>query len=161
MKVLFSFLLIVTTSVFALQASAHRYHFGLTDISVNERTQTLEISHRFFVADIEKALSISASKELNEAQKQMENYVNSRFQISQENGEVVKLNWVGMEADVHDIWIYQEVPLVDISSKKLNVKQSTLMEIELDQVNTLNVNNGRRTQSYTLKPGESKVGFTL
>ncbi|WP_444935762.1 DUF6702 family protein [Microbulbifer sp. JMSA004] len=161
MKVLFSFLLIVTTSVFAHQASAHRYHFGLTDISVNERTQTLEISHRFFVADIEKALSISASKELNEAQKQMENYVNSRFQISQENGEVVKLNWVGMEADVHDIWIYQEVPIVDISSKKLNVKQSMLMEIERDQVNTLNVNNGRGTQSYTLKPGESKVGFTL
>ncbi|WP_444913170.1 DUF6702 family protein [Microbulbifer sp. PAAF003] len=161
MKVLLSFLVIVTTSVFSFQASAHRYHFGLTNLSVNERTQTLEVSHRFFVADIEKALSISASKELNEAQRQMESYVNSRFQISQENGEVVKLNWVGMEADVHDIWIYQEVPMVDISSKKLNVKQSMLMEIERDQVNTLNVNNGRGTQSYTLKPGESKVGFTL
>ncbi|WNZ58424.1 hypothetical protein QT397_14110 [Microbulbifer sp. MKSA007] len=161
MKVLLSFLVIVTTSVFSFQANAHRYHFGLTNLSVNGRTQTLEVSHRFFVADIEKALSISASKELNEAQRQMESYVNSRFQISQENGEVVKLNWVGMEADVHDIWIYQEVPMVDISSKKLNVKQSMLMEIERDQVNTLNVNNGRGTQSYTLKPGESKVGFTL
>ncbi|WP_445364137.1 DUF6702 family protein [Microbulbifer sp. ANSA003] len=161
MKILFSFLLIVTTSIFTLQANAHRYHFGLTDLSVNERTQTLEVSHRFFVADIEKALSISASKELNEAQKQMESYVNSRFQISQENGELLKLNWVGVESDVHDIWIYQEIPLVDISSKKLSVKQSMLMEIEQDQVNTINVNRGKKTQSYTLKPGGSRVEFAL
>ncbi|WHI49274.1 hypothetical protein P3339_12330 [Microbulbifer sp. MLAF003] len=161
MKVLFSFLLVVTTSVIALQANAHRYHFGLTSLSVNERTQTLEISHRFFVADIEKALSISAGKELNEAQQQMENYVNSRFQVSQKNGDVLNLNWVGMEADVHDIWIYQEVPLVDLSSKKLSIKQSMLMEIERDQVNTITVNNSSGNQSYTLKSGESRVEFSL
>ncbi|WP_444931083.1 DUF6702 family protein [Microbulbifer sp. SSSA002] len=161
MKVLFSLLLTVTTLVFALQANAHRYHFGLTDLSVNERTQRLEISHRFFVADIEKALSLSASKELSEAQKQMEHYVNSRFQLSQEGDSVLKPNWVGMEADVHDIWIYQEVPLAAIVSKNLTVKQSMLMEVERDQVNTVNVNNGRETQSYTLKPGESRVEFSL
>lgn len=161
MKNLLPLVMAITMLALSLHANAHRYHFGLTELSVNERTQTLEISHRFFVADMGRALSLSASKELKEVQQPMENYVNARFQISDDNGELLTPQWVGMEADVHDVWIYQEIPLASIHTEKLRVRQSMLMEIEQDQVNTINVTENGKTQSYTLNPGASQVTVTL
>jgi len=137
------------------QAHAHRYHFGLTELSVNERTQSLEIAHRFFVADVERALSLSADKDMQDAQKQMEHYVNQHFQLRAESGELLKPKWVGMESDVHDVWIYQEIPLAEVQGKSFRVRQSMLMEIERDQVNTLNLTRDGNTRSFTLKPGAS------
>jgi len=145
----------------AAQAHAHRYHFGITELAVNERTGSLEISHRFFVADMERALSLSASKEMKDAREQMESYVNERFQIRGEDGKVLNPQWVGMESDVHDVWIYQEIPLVQVAGKKLQVRQSMLMEIERDQVNTLNVTRNGETESFTLKPGSSAIAVEL
>ncbi|MEW5250173.1 DUF6702 family protein [Microbulbifer sp. 2201CG32-9] len=143
------------------QVEAHRYHFGLTELYVNARTQSLEISHRFFVADLERALALSAGTEFKNAQRQMEDYVNQRFQIRDGNGALLVPKWVGMEADVHDVWIYQEVPLANISGDKLEVRQSMLMEIEGDQVNTLNIKRNGKTESFTLKPGASRVTVSL
>lgn len=145
----------------AAEAQAHRYHFGITELAVNERTQSLEITHRFFVADIERALSLSAAKEMKDARKQMEAYVNGHFQIRGEDGQVLKPKWVGMESDVHDVWVYQEIPLAEVHGKQLEVKQSMLMEIERDQVNTVNVTRDGKTDSYTLKPGASQVTVSL
>lgn len=145
----------------ASQAQAHRYHFGLTELSVNARTQSLEIAHRFFVADVERALSLSADKEMQDAQKQMEAYVNQHFQLLSASGELVKPKWVGMESDVHDVWIYQEIPLAEVEGKSFKVRQSMLMEIERDQVNTLNLTRAGNTETFTLKPGSSVVKIAL
>ncbi|WP_226704141.1 DUF6702 family protein [Microbulbifer elongatus] len=150
-KVFFCLSLAVLLS--ASQAHAHRYHFGLTELSVNERTQSLEIAHRFFVADVERALSLSAGKEMQDAQKQMELYVNQHFQMRSKAGEVITPKWVGVESDVHDVWIYQEIPLAKVQGESFMVRQSMLMEIERDQVNTLNLTRGGDTQTFTLKPG--------
>ncbi|GAB2505735.1 DUF6702 family protein [Microbulbifer agarilyticus] len=143
--------------LFASQSHAHRYHFGLTEMAVNERTQSLEITHRFFIADMERALQLSASKEMKDAKAQMEAYVNDRFQLRTADGAVIKPKWVGMEADVHDVWVYQELPLAEVQGKKLQVRQSMLMEMERDQVNTVNVTRDGNTETFTLKPGSSAV----
>ncbi|QKX17828.1 hypothetical protein HUW35_13055 [Microbulbifer sp. YPW1] len=157
----FVYCFIVLLVTLASQAHAHRYHFGITELSVNERTQSLEISHRFFVADMERALSLSADKEMKDAQKQMASYVNQHFQLKSEAGVLVKPTWVGMEADVHDVWVYQEVPLKEVQGKLFVVRQSMLMEIEGDQVNTLNLTRDGKTESFTLKPGASAVEIRL
>ncbi|MBB5210867.1 DUF6702 family protein [Microbulbifer hydrolyticus] len=158
---IYSFLLLVLLALLGSQAHAHRYHFGLTELSVNERTQSLEIAHRFFVADVERALSLSAGEEMQDARKQMEAYVNQHFQMRSESGALVKPRWVGMESDVHDVWIYQEVPLTAVQGKSFKVRQTMLMEVERDQVNTLNLTRDGDTQSYTLKPGSSVVEIEL
>ncbi|WP_226667500.1 DUF6702 family protein [Microbulbifer aggregans] len=158
----FSFSVIaLATFLLAAHAQAHRYHFGITELAVNERTQSVEISHRFFVADMERALSLSASKEIKDAQEPMEAYVNERFQIRTEDGKVLKPKWVGVESDVHDVWVYQELPLAEVKGKKLQVRQSMLMEIERDQVNTVNLTRDGKTESFTLKPGASEVAISL
>ncbi|WOX05124.1 DUF6702 family protein [Microbulbifer pacificus] len=152
-----SFFAAVMTLLLAFNAEAHRYHFGLTELEVNPRTQSLEITHRFFVADIERALQLSASKEMKDAQGQMASYINERFQIRAADGTVIEPKWVGMESDVHDVWVYQEIPLSEVEGKKLQVQQSMLMEVERDQVNTVNLTRGGNTESFTLKPGASRV----
>ncbi|MCX2794961.1 hypothetical protein OQJ62_08520 [Microbulbifer thermotolerans] len=158
MKIPFSsFIFLVISMAFSLHAQAHRYHFGLTELSVNKRTQMLEVSHRFFVADMQRALSLNADKDLKDVPAQIEKYINARFQIRDEKGTALKPEWVGMEADVHNIWIYQEVPLADIQGNQLTVRQSMLMDIERDQVNTLNVTSGGKTTSHTLTPGANQV----
>jgi hypothetical protein len=37
-------------------ASAHRFHFGMTDISYNERTRSTEIVHTYTAHDIDAPL---------------------------------------------------------------------------------------------------------
>ncbi|WGL17668.1 hypothetical protein PVT68_05080 [Microbulbifer bruguierae] len=157
----FKFAVLAMIMSMATQAHAHRYHFGLTELSLNPRTQTLEISHRFFVADIERALQLSASKEMKDAKAQAESYVNEHFQIQLADGSLLKPTWVGMESDVHDVWIYQEIPLAEVEGKQFQVRQSMLMEIERDQVNTLNLTRDGKTESFTLKPGASQVSIQL
>ena len=150
-------LAMLATLLIASQAHAHRYHFGLTEMAINERTQSLEITHRFFVADMERALQMSASKEMQDAKASMATYVNARFHLRTADGAVIEPSWVGMESDVHDVWVYQEVPLSEVEGKSLQMRQSMLMEIERDQVNTLNLTRDGNTETFTLKPGASAV----
>ena len=37
--------------------TAHQYHFGLTEISINTSEQTLEVVHKYFIRDIAQAVN--------------------------------------------------------------------------------------------------------
>lgn len=140
----------------AVSVQAHRYHFGLTEISINERTQSVEIVHRFFVADIERALQVGADKNLKDDEAGLKKYVDTHFWIKGAEGERLPLKWVGIESDVRNVWVYQELPLSALPEGMLRLRQSMLLEIEQDQVNTVNVTLEGKTTSHTLREGAAE-----
>ncbi|RUO64815.1 DUF6702 family protein [Idiomarina ramblicola] len=136
--------------------SAHRYFFGLTEISFNKNTHAMEIVHQYTLHDVQQALKKRLGKEFrleqNDAEKQIRNWVNEKFQLTNSQGEAVTPSWVGFEADYQKIWIYQEVPKRD-NLCQWKLANTLLMNSFSAQVNTINVvdDYGNRSLILTIE----------
>jgi len=141
LRVLFS---LVLTGFLCLQAPAfaHAKREALISVVENDRTQKIEVVHRFSLHDAEHAAqlqtgkqqSLLASKELLEA---FAEYVVSQF-VLEEADKVIELDFVGVEVERGYVWIYQEFQPED-KIESLSVYYAALSDIWSDQINTMNV----------------------
>jgi len=121
-------------------AQAHKYFFGLTELSVNPRNQHIEIIHQFTAHDIENAIAeikqIHFSSAHPDYELHLQQYVEQRFSVNSKNESLI-LNWIGLELVKDKLIIYQEV-----TSKNnlvgLVVKNALLVDTYAKQINTLN-----------------------
>lgn len=122
--------------------SAHRYFFGLTEISVNENTEAVEIIHQYTLHDVQQALKKHLGKDFkidqSNSEAQIRDWVNEKFELTDPQGNKVVPNWVGLEADYQKIWIYQELPKRD-NLCQWEISNTLLMNSFSAQVNTINV----------------------
>ena len=136
--------------------SAHRYFFGLTEISSNKNTNAVEIVHQYTLHDVQQALKKRLGKEFrleqSDAEKQIQDWIHENFQLTNSRGEAVVPSWVGFEADYQKIWIYQEVPKRD-NLCQWKLSNTLLMNSFSAQVNTINVvdNYGNRSLILTIE----------
>jgi hypothetical protein len=151
----------------ALSSAAHRYFFGLTDLSVNPKTHNIELIHQFTAHDIDNAIAeqqqIHFSPEHPKYEKLIQNYVEAHFQLidAQENKKhVIKLNWIGLEIAKGNIYIYQEANFENYLSG-LVVKNDLLVDTYLKQVNTVNYTDGTNTGSLTFSGSEKTSEITI
>ncbi|MBA6363589.1 hypothetical protein H4J56_06575 [Colwellia sp. BRX8-4] len=128
----------------ALSSAAHRYFFGLTDLSVNPRTHNIEVIHQFTAHDIDNAIAeqqqIHFSAEHSEYEKFIQNYVEAHFQlidVQDNKKQPIKLNWIGLEVAKGNVYIYQEANFENFLSG-LVVKNDLLIDTYPKQVNTVN-----------------------
>ncbi|WP_298634262.1 DUF6702 family protein [uncultured Umboniibacter sp.] len=125
----------ITFLLLALNVQAHQYHFGLTEISVNENERVLEVVHKYFIRDI--AVAINGGTDIAVSDAELKAYLDSNFRVAIPELGTVELEWVGAETDIRYVWIYQQFSLAELSPKELIVEQMVLIEIESDQVNTV------------------------
>lgn len=96
-----------------LLAAAHRYFFGMVEISVNDHTGNTEIIHQYALHDVQLAMTQKYQKDFRldqpDAREKIHKWVNENFSVQDADGNNIDLSWVGMEADYQNIWIYQEV----------------------------------------------------
>jgi hypothetical protein len=137
------FTLIVIAGVFVTSALAHQQKAAITKVLFNKNTGNLEVMHRFYLHDTEHAVQMLFDKYANiisseETKKQFANYVAERFAIKPLNGDELKLDMVGYEADRQFFWVYQEVEAPE-NIEGLSMIHNALRDIWVDQVNTINV----------------------
>ena len=127
-----------------LSSIAHRYFFGLTDLSVNPRTHNIEVIHQFTAHDIDNAiaeqLQIRFSAEHPEYEKFIQNYVEAHFQlidVQDNKKQPIKLNWIGLEVAKGNVYIYQEANFENFLTG-LVVKNDLLVDTYAKQINTVN-----------------------
>ncbi|MBA6232353.1 MULTISPECIES: DUF6702 family protein [unclassified Colwellia] len=128
----------------ALSSAAHRYFFGLTDLSVNPRTHNIEVIHQLTAHDIENAIAeqqqIHFSPEHAAYEQMIQNYVEAHFKLIdvQDNKyHEIKLNWIGLEITKGNVYIYQEANFEKFLSG-LVVKNDLLVDTYVQQINTVN-----------------------
>jgi hypothetical protein len=128
----------------ALSSAAHRYFFGLTDLSVNPRTHNIEVIHQLTAHDIENAIAeqqqIHFSPEHAEYEQLIQSYVEAHFKLidAQDNkNHEIKLNWIGLEIAKGNVYIYQEANFEKLLSG-LVVKNDLLVDTYAQQINTVN-----------------------
>lgn len=133
----------VVLLLMACTAHAHQMKTAITRVLFNERTQSVEIMHRFYVHDAEHALGKTLGKqtyllENPQAQKQFAHYVRQHFALGLGGAEPVALNDVGQEVDGKFIWVYQELPIPE-SEQSLWFRFNAMQDHWPEQINQINV----------------------
>lgn len=139
----------------ALSSVAHRYFFGLTDLSVNPRTHNIEVIHQLTAHDIDNAIAeqrqIHFSPEHPEYEQLIQTYVEAHFKIldvQNDKHHEIKLNWIGLEIAKGHVYIYQEANFENFLTG-LVVKNDLLVDTYPKQVNTVNYKDNLISGSLT------------
>ena len=137
----------------AANAVAHRYFFSITDLSLNERSQSIEVIHQITAHDIDNAIADAKQIHFSVAHPDYENfirqYVEAHFQLHYQD-QAIALNWVGLEVNKGNIIIYQEAEFHHMLIG-LKITNSLLTERNVKQVNTVNFNDKQIKGSLTFK----------
>ncbi|WP_206486483.1 DUF6702 family protein [Thalassotalea sp. G2M2-11] len=154
LKILFVLIILgQSTSSFA-----HRYFFGLTELSVNPNHQTLEVIHQFTAHDIENAIAEIKQENFSPEHKHYDsyirNYFNQHFKLLM-NNENIELDWVGLEVNQGKIYVFQEAVFKN-NLAGLVVKNDLLVDTYTKQVNTVNYQDSVINGSLTFT-GSKKV----
>jgi hypothetical protein len=151
----------LATALFFISAVAygHRFHAGITDISMNPTTGNTEIVHTFMAHDVEALLENLYQRQfdLSDAEDVLlfKKYFEKQFSISdqttadQQNSRL-KIKWVGAKVDPNYVIVFQEIERQYLPTQ-ITIQQAVLTDFLSDQVNTININltTGVRSLSFT------------
>jgi|SRR6185369_2556392 len=131
-------------------AQAHNFHVGLTEISFNPRTGSTEVVHTYTAHDVEALLMNLYQRNfdlgLEEDQAVFRRYLEKQFRITV-NGKALPLHWVGVQANVDTINVFQEIEKTELPSGAV-LLDGVLTDFLPQQVNDVNVSGpGRPTAS--------------
>jgi hypothetical protein len=123
-------------------APAHRFHAGITDISFNEHTGSLEVVHTYMAHDIEALLTNLYQRQFDmsdpDDQALFRKYLEKQFWLADKDKRRLPLNYVGMTADSQNVVIFQEV--IKTPATKVEIIHDEVMTDFLpDQMNTVNL----------------------
>ena len=103
-------------------ATAHPGHVSSTEVEWNPESHRFEVAMRLRIADLEDALSLQEGTRVNlETNDSAGDFVRSylakraAFRFSQDT--TCRLHWVGMELELHDVWLYFEAESVGSSTQ--------------------------------------------
>lgn len=153
-------LLVVLVAVSAL-AHAHRFHAGITDISMNPNSGNTEIVHTFMAHDVEAILENLYQRQFDlsdpEDVQVFKKYFEKQFMLSDQQG-VLPLKWVGLKVDPNSVIIFQELEQRALPEQVL-IRQAVLTDFLSDQVNTLNINKNGVIQTLTFTRNKRETSF--
>lgn len=137
----------------AANAVAHRYFFSITDLALNENSQSIEVIHQITAHDIDNAIAEAKQIHFSVAHPEYESiirqYIESHFQLHYQDKAVI-LNWVGLEINKGNIFIYQEAEFHH-SLLGLKITNNLLINSYAKQINTVNFRDKSIKGSLTFK----------
>lgn len=123
-------------------AHAHRFHVGITDISMNAKTGNTEIIHSFMTHDIEALLDNLYQRpfDLSDADdiEIFRRYFEQHFAIRSADNTPYSIKWIGVQVTPQKFIIFQEIEHTQLSRGSI-IRATALTDFLADQVNTLNV----------------------
>jgi hypothetical protein len=143
-------------------APAHRFHAGITDISHNARTGSLEVVHTFMAHDVEALLANLYQRQFDlldpDDQAVLRKYVEKQFWLADKDGRRLSLNWVGVTVDTDSVTIFQEAVQTPVEKVEA-IHDAVLSDFLPDQMNTVNLTVGGslRTFGFSSSRTESSV----
>ncbi len=128
---------------FSAAAHGHRFHAGITHISMNPHTGNTEIVHTYMSHAVEALLENLYQRQFdlgdNEDIAVFRRYLEKQFQIKDAQGQDMHLTWVGLKIDPDHVTVFQEIVNTSLP-KTATIQQSTLTDFLADQINTVNIN---------------------
>lgn len=143
-------------SVFGLSSASeiHPYHVGSVEFNYNSKSETFEISGKFFLDDLESALKEKYGKAVHFNSEQYKAQINNylikyceEYLKLKVNNTFLKINYLGYEEDSESVNIYLESEKI-VQPKKVETAVSFLYNLFDDQMNIVHIilNGNRKSQ---------------
>ena len=155
-------LLLLFAVLFLSSFTAHKFYVSVTQIDYVPSKKRIEITHRIFIDDLEKALNkkynkkvlLTSTKELPEAEELIKSYLKEKIKISI-NKKPQNIEFLARELEGDVLILYTKIAI----SKKINtfeIYNSLLTEIYSDQQNIVHTNINSNKKSILLTNTELK-----
>ena len=129
---------------------AHRFHIGLAEIGFNAKSGSVEVVHTLMAHDIEALLATLGARQADltrpEDEALLRQYVEARFYLLGPAKERLPLKWIGMQAGVDSVTVFQELPGTSLA-QVAQVHNELLSDLLPRQSNTVNVRIDGEVQS--------------
>lgn len=144
---------------------AHPQKVAVTQILFNERTDQLEVAHRFALHDAENAAAQMSDVRPDligsaQARQDFAAYVVGGFSLRGSDGRPMALELLGTEIEAGYLWIYQEAAFPE-GEPSLTIQQDALRDIWPEQTNLVTVEHGDVLRSLTFKGGAQALTVSL
>jgi len=143
---------LLAAALTALPAHAHRLKAAITTALFNPRTGNIEVMHRFYSHDAEHVLRTITGRGIDVLddpadRRRFSAYVHERFELTGIGADLEPLSLVGAELDGDFLWVYQRTPVPESGLEGLEARFDAMRDLWPSQVNTLNVERGRRVRT--------------
>ena len=144
--ILIGFLSAIVILMASFTPIMHKYYVGLTEVNIDSKKHSLDVSTKLFMDDLEagllksynKKVDLSTSVNNKEVQQLLMNYLDANFKINV-GGKLLKLKFVGYEVENDAVWCYSEVTSFK-GKGTVSILNTLLYESFPEQVNLMNVN---------------------
>ena len=145
----------------------HPFYVSVTEMSLNSKTRSLEISCKMFAEDIEDvlkqnyktAVDLSNDKMQEQNNKLMNDYILHHFSINIDS-KPTALKFVGFEKENESIYCYLEI--VNVTGiQKMTVNNTILQDYKQEQINIMHVIVNGKRKSTKLDYPSNQATFTL
>jgi len=148
-------------------ALLHPFYVSVTEITVNPRSQSAEISCRMFYDDLEKALNkqyrtrINIVKPVNKTQvnELLNNYIGKHLLIKID-GKLVKPVFIGYELQEDGAWSYLEVKGIG-NARKIEIHNDLLYAEHEEQINMMHITVNGQRKSTKLDYPDTNASFAF
>jgi len=160
-------LLLIFTLFGIAKEQKHPLHVSTTEVNVNTKDKTLEISTRIFSDDFEAILvklykqktDLSDPAMKTQMDALVKKYLLSHIQIKA-NGKIVPLNYIGFEIDHEATNIYLEAEKVT-TLKSVEVSSTVLYDMFDDQMSIVHIVKGSTRKSTRILYPEKSFSVTF
>jgi hypothetical protein len=163
---------LILAGYFALIATAHPIHLGLSDVLYAEKEKSLQVIHKLFVDDLEAhieqiakesgspvRLFLNTEKENPQSDQYIQQYLDTHFQVLA-NGKLLKSHYLGKEYENGAVWVYVEYPNLS-RPKQLRIRGDALIGLHEDQNNIVNIEIGEKKGSFRFFKGHIQEQINL
>ena len=154
--------LLVLFSMTLSSFGPHKHYISLTQIEYAPTEKSLQITMRFFIDDLEKAvggrfdknLALATPDEMKNADVYIERYLENKFKIWL-NGTELSPKYLGKQYEDDQVFFFLEVDKVD-NIEILEVQNSMLMEVYEEQQNYIKLRIGEVDKTFILIKANDK-----
>ena len=145
---------------------AHRLRAAMTTVLFNDRTERIEVMHRFYLHDAEQVASEIAGQSANlledaEDRQRFGIYVHERFNLYTPEGNQLLLSLRGTELDGDFLWVYQAIRYPESPLSGIAVSHAALRDLWPDQVNTVNLERDGEVRTLIFRDSTSRLSLAF
>ena len=141
---------------------AHKYYLSLTNIDYVLESQSIQITSRIFIDDIEVALNkkygqsfkLDTNQEVEDANSYIKKYI-SKLLIIKINGEITSFNYIGKKYETDVVYLFAEIENIT-EIKSIEVQNRILMDDFDEQQNIIKLNINNKKKSFILTADSDK-----
>ncbi|MEE9348421.1 MAG: DUF6702 family protein [Flavobacteriaceae bacterium] len=149
-----------------LSFTIHKYHLSNTKVIYNSDKETIQITMRYFVDDMETAINtkenlaieLGTKIEHDSTDVFLNNYVKSHFNIHI-NETLKTYNYIGREIEKDIIYLYIEVEKIP-TVHSIQIENTFLLSDFDDQKNVIKLSINNKKKTFILKNGTPKKSIS-